>query len=68
MDYEIECPFCRYTNEVPVEWLKKNGRVFCPTCCKAFDIAIKEEHNEKKKDEESEIYDSGVVNTDGDYW
>jgi transcription elongation factor Elf1 len=41
----IECPFCEAEIEIDVEWLKKNGRAFCPNCCKAFDAKVKEEPN-----------------------
>jgi uncharacterized protein YbaR (Trm112 family) len=38
----IECPFCKSDLEIDIEFAKKNGRVFCGSCCKAFDIKIEE--------------------------
>ena len=39
----IECPFCEAEIEIDTEWVKKNGKAFCPHCCKAFDVFLKEE-------------------------
>lgn len=36
----IGCPFCKYPVEVDMEWAARNGRVFCGTCCKAFDVNV----------------------------
>ena len=35
----IECPFCEHIVESPRDWIVQNGRVFCGTCCKAFDVS-----------------------------
>jgi len=35
--------------EVDIEFARKNGRIFCNTCCKAFDIALEEEKEDKTK-------------------
>lgn len=39
----IDCKFCEETFSTPLEWARDNGRVFCPTCCKSFDVKISEE-------------------------
>lgn len=66
MNHDVECPFCDTRTSVPLEWLKKNGRVFCPTCCKSFDIFIKEEDN--KEDNEEDIDLTPPFYDDGEYW
>jgi uncharacterized Zn finger protein (UPF0148 family) len=38
----ISCPYCKYPVEIDVEFTKKNGRVFCGTCCKAFDVKLQD--------------------------
>jgi len=52
------CPYCRSIVEVNITWAIKNGRVFCNSCCKAFDIRVGEEETEEvpevKKDEKIE--------------
>ena len=35
----IECPYCESIVESPRSWIIKNGRVFCGTCCKSFDVS-----------------------------
>lgn len=37
------CPFCKSIVEIDVSWAIYNGRVFCGTCCKSFDVRIGEE-------------------------
>ena len=63
----IKCPICKYPLEIDVEFVIKNERAFCGTCCKAFDIKIQrtkeekdpiseallEKHFERKKTEEA---------------
>lgn len=44
----IECPFCESIVESPRDWIVQNQRLFCPTCCKAFDVS--EEDLPKKID------------------
>jgi len=39
----ITCKYCEETFSTPLEWARDNGRVFCPTCCKSFDVKISEE-------------------------
>lgn len=68
MNYDIECPFCDTHTNVPLEWLKKNGRVFCPTCCKSFDILVKEDDNEDEEDNEEDIDLTPPIYDDGEYW
>lgn len=41
-----QCPYCRYTVIVNVKWARKNGRVFCGTCCKSFEVHVGEEEKE----------------------
>lgn len=40
---EIQCPFCKSTIEVDIEWAIKNGLVFCPCCCKSFPVSVGDE-------------------------
>lgn len=49
----VECPICGSEVNIDIEFAKKNGRVFCGSCCRAFDIELKE------KDEEDEYSDDG---------
>lgn len=42
------CPYCKSTVEVNVAWAKKNGKVFCNGCCKAFDLKIEEDEPDEK--------------------
>lgn len=59
MNCTVKCPFCNTQNSVSIDWIKKNGRIFCPVCCKSFDISVKEEDNEE----------DGIANIDAeDYW
>lgn len=39
----IKCPYCQSDVEMDVEFAKKNGRIFCGGCCKAFDVQVREE-------------------------
>lgn len=48
----IKCPYCKGTIEMDEDWAKKNGRIFCPTCCKSFEVHIEEK-------EEKEEFDDG---------
>lgn len=43
MILRIECPYCESIVEVEKSWVQQNGRVFCGTCCKAFDTTVPEE-------------------------
>lgn len=38
-----QCPYCKSLVLVNIKWAETNGRVFCNTCCKAFDILVGEE-------------------------
>jgi transcription elongation factor Elf1 len=38
----MECPFCKSDLEIDIEFAKKNGRVFCGSCCKSFEVKIQE--------------------------
>jgi transcription elongation factor Elf1 len=42
----VECPFCNYPVEIDVDFAIKNGRVFCGTCCKSFEVNIQSEQEE----------------------
>jgi len=48
------CPICKSIVEIDVAWAKKNQRVFCNMCGKAFDIKIQED-TEEKVDKEDEF-------------
>jgi uncharacterized Zn finger protein (UPF0148 family) len=37
------CPFCKSVVEVDINWAIRNGRIFCGSCCKSFDIRVGEE-------------------------
>lgn len=51
----VACPFCKYTVEIDVIFAKKNGRVFCGTCCKSFEIFIKEDEPETEEVKEKTV-------------
>lgn len=36
----VDCPYCDAQIEIDAEWVKTNERVFCPNCCKAFDVKV----------------------------
>lgn len=57
------CPFCKSVVTIDVKFAKSNGRVFCGSCCKSFDIHIEEDEEEKK---EEKAFKS--VRDDFDYW
>jgi predicted Zn finger-like uncharacterized protein len=40
---EIQCPYCGAHFVVEKDWIIQNGRVFCGTCCKAFDVSLEKE-------------------------
>lgn len=44
---EIECRFCGTEFSVARNWIVTNGRVFCTSCCKAFDVRLGEEYEEQ---------------------
>ena len=39
----IECRHCGTNFDVPKSWIIHNGRVFCPTCCKSYEVRLGEE-------------------------
>lgn len=49
------CPLCNSLIEIDIAWAKKNGRVFCGTCCKSFDVIIKQEPEPEPEPEKSTI-------------
>lgn len=42
----IKCPYCKATIKVDLDWVSKNGRCFCPNCCKAFDLLVEVDDEE----------------------
>lgn len=42
-EIKIPCPFCEQEFKVPKKWIRENKRVFCTSCCKAFDVELPEE-------------------------
>ena len=36
--YYFKCPLCSGSIEVPKKWAENNGRVYCQTCCKSFEV------------------------------
>lgn len=53
---EIQCPFCGTEFKVDADWIVKNERVFCNTCCKSFEVKLKE-REEKSTNFYGEYYD-----------
>lgn len=39
---KTKCPLCKSEIDIDVEFAVKNKRVFCPECCRAFDVDISE--------------------------
>lgn len=52
----IKCPYCKYNLEIDVKFAEENGRVFCGTCCKAFDIELREEETTEDPYSDMENY------------
>ena len=50
-----QCPFCKSIVLVNIRWAIQNGRVFCNSCCKSFDIHVGEEEDEKVEQAVQEI-------------
>lgn len=50
IEQPAQCPYCRYTVMINLKWAQKNGRVFCSTCCKSFEVHVGEEENEPEKE------------------
>lgn len=46
IEQPTQCPYCRYTVMINLKWAEKNGRVFCSTCCKSFEVHVGEEESE----------------------
>ena len=59
-----KCPFCKSVVKVDVKFAIKNGRIFCNSCCKAFDISIEEEEEVPVKEEPVKK----PIRDDFDYW
>jgi len=38
----IRCPFCSHSVDVNIAWAYKNKLIFCDTCCKSFEVQVKE--------------------------
>jgi hypothetical protein len=38
---KIQCNLCNSIFETDVDWVRQNGRVFCPSCCKSFEVDVK---------------------------
>jgi uncharacterized Zn finger protein (UPF0148 family) len=45
---DLQCPFCNYKVKTDKDFAAKNGRVFCTTCCKAFDVKVRTEDQEEE--------------------
>jgi len=54
IEQPTQCPYCRYTVMINLKWAEKNGRVFCGTCCKSFEVHVGEEENEAPAKEQTE--------------
>lgn len=46
IEQPTQCPYCKSVVLVNIKWAIQNGRVFCNSCCKAFDIHVGEEEPE----------------------
>jgi transcription elongation factor Elf1 len=55
-DQKIRCPYCDSLFEVDADWIVKNERVFCNTCCKSFEVKLTEKE-EKPTNYYGEYYD-----------
>lgn len=53
MNINIECKYCSSPIEVPLNWAKQNGRVYCPTCSKSFDVVIQMTVDEAKQEDKT---------------
>lgn len=42
-----KCPYCKSVVEVNIDFAIRNGRIFCNSCCKAFDIQVGEEEDDE---------------------
>lgn len=40
MNIQLKCKYCDSTNEYPLKWVQANQRVFCPCCCKSYEVLI----------------------------
>ena len=58
----IQCIYCKYPMEIDLDFAIKNGRVFCGTCCKAFEVDFEKK---KIKEDEDEIPDIPYFPDDG---
>lgn len=74
----IPCPFCKSTVEINISWAIRNGRVFCGSCCKSFDIRVGEETEDEPPKKEAPVestkekFDKAVEEIleedNNDYW
>lgn len=46
MDCAVKCPWAGHTVVTTMEWVEKNGKVYCNDCCKAFDVEIRDDGGE----------------------
>lgn len=54
-----KCPYCKSVVEVNINFAIRNGRIFCNSCCKAFDIHVGEEEDEAPKSKKEEVDEDG---------
>jgi hypothetical protein len=55
-----KCPYCKSVVEVDVDFAIRNGRIFCNSCCKSFEIHVgKEEPPPIPKSKKEEVDDDG---------
>lgn len=55
IEQPAQCPYCKYTVMIDLKWAEKNGRVFCGTCCKSFEIHIGEEETEHPVNKDARV-------------
>lgn len=39
-ELRVNCIYCGNSFDTSLDWVKTNGRVFCDTCCKCFDLKL----------------------------
>lgn len=54
------CPYCKSLVEVDISWAIHNERIFCGSCCKAFEIRVGEETKEVQTEKTTKKWDEGI--------
>lgn len=57
----VQCPFHKGVITIDPEWATKNGRVFCNSCCKSFEVRVEQTEEPTPIEEEiKQKFDEGV--------